>query len=144
MINHYALFIDDLNEPNFDITDPESYPSWYFGIDNPFRQKIFDAYKAAKVNIVFTGHIHCRRPAEIVEGIKFFKSPATVFCQFADRWEDGDPTLGFYNCCVSETDIEVNFIPLERESTATGGWGKGGHVKPEDRDYSLSRDSKKD
>ena len=68
MINHYALFIDDLDEPNADITDPESYTTWYFGIGKPYRNRIFEAYQAANVNIVFSGHIHCRRPVQVVEG----------------------------------------------------------------------------
>jgi hypothetical protein len=139
MINHYALFIDDINEPNYDITEPETYTAWYFGIDEPYRQRIFEAYKIANVNIVFSGHIHCRRPEQIVEGIRFYKSPATVFSQWDDRWEDGDPTLGFFHCFVSDKDINVEFVPLERVSTAEGAWGRGGHVKPEDRDYSLAQ-----
>ena len=139
MLNHYALFIDDLDEPNFDVTAPESYTAWYFGIDNPYRQRIFDAYKAAHVTIVFSGHIHCRRPVQVIDGIRFYKAPSTAFSQWDDRWEDGDPTLGFFHCHVTEQDLEVEFVPLEKESTATGGWGRGGHVKPEDRDYSLAR-----
>ena len=139
MLNHYALFIDDLDEPNFDVTAPESYTAWYFGIDNPYRQRIFNAYKAANVTIVFSGHIHCRRPVQVIDGIRFYKAPSTAFSQWDDRWEDGDPTLGFFHCHVTEQDLEVEFVPLQKESTATGGWGRGGHVKPEDRDYSLAR-----
>jgi len=141
MINHYALYIDDMDEPNADITDPESYTNWYFGIDKPYRSRIFDAYKAANVNVVFSGHIHCRRPAQIVNGIKFIKSPATAFSQWDDRWEDGDPNLGFFLCIVSDKDIDMEFIQLEKVSTATGAWGKGGHVRPEDRDYSFALDT---
>lgn len=140
MTTHYALFIDDIEEANFDITQVESYASWYFGIDQPYRQRIFEAYKAAGVDMVFSGHIHCRCPMELVDGIAFYKSPATAFPQFADRWPDGDPTLGFYHCIVNDNDIDVRFIPLENESTAEGSWGRGGHVKPEDRDYSLAQE----
>ena len=139
MINHYPLFINDLNEPNADITDPETYSTWYFGIDKPYRSRIFEAYKAANVNVVFSGHIHCRRPAQIVDGIRFYKSPATAFSQWDDRWQDGDPTLGFFHCVVSDRDIDVEYVPLEKASTTTGAWGKGGHVKSEDRDYSLAQ-----
>jgi len=138
MMNHYALFIDDLNEPNFDITDPEHYSACYFGIDEPYRRRIFNAYRKANVTIVFSSHIHCRRPVQIVEGIRFYKSPATAFSQWDDRWGDGDPTLGFYYCHVNVGEIVVEFVPLERVSAATGGWGKGGHIRPEDRDYSLA------
>jgi len=139
MLNHYALYIDDMDEPNADITDPETYPAWYFGIDEPYRKRIFEAYKEANVTIVFSGHIHCRRPEQVIDGIRFIKSPATAFSQWDDRWEDGDPTLGFFLCGVSDKDIDVELVPLEKISNATGAWGKGGHVKPEDRDYSLAQ-----
>ncbi len=138
MINHYPLFINEIDEPNFDITKRESYASWYFSIDNPFRRKLFEFYKAAGVSMVFSGHIHCRRPVQIVDNIKFYKAPATAFAQWKDRWPDSDPTLGFYFCQVTEEGIDVEFIPLERESDAEGAWGIGGHTKPEDRDYSLA------
>jgi hypothetical protein len=139
MTMHYALFIDEFGEPNFDITQQESYPAWYFGIDQPHRWRIFEAFKMGNVDLVFSGHIQCRRPVQIMDGIRFYKSPGIPFSQFADRWPDGDPTLGFYHCRVTDDEVEVMFIPLERESTATGGWGKGGHIKPEDRDYSLAQ-----
>lgn len=140
MVTHYALFIDDLDESNADITDRETYTKWYFGIDNPYRTRIFDAYKAANVNIVLSGHIHCSRQVQIADGIRFYKSPATAFSQWDDRWDDGDPTLGFFHCHVSDQDIEVEFVPLEKVSTSTVEWGVGGHVMPEDRDYSLAQE----
>ena len=139
MLNHYALYIDDIDEHNADITEPETYATWYFGINKPYRNRIIESYKKANVTIVFSGHIHCRRPAQVLDGIRFLKSPATAFSQWDDRWEDGDPTLGFFLCAVSDKDLDVEFIPLEKVSTATGVWGKGGHVKPEDRDYSLAQ-----
>ncbi|UCD37855.1 MAG: metallophosphoesterase [Fidelibacterota bacterium] len=139
MTIHYALFIDDLEESNFDITKPEEYPAWYFGIDQPYRRHIFEAFKAGNVNMVFSGHIQCRRPVQAIDSIQFYKSAGIPFSQFDDRWPDGDPTLGFYHCRVTDDEVDVIFVPLERESTATGGWGKGGHIKPEDRDYSLAQ-----
>ncbi len=142
MTNHYALHIYEMYEPNFDITDIETYTAWYFGIDEPYRQRFVETFKAANVDTVFSGHIHCRRPAEIVDGITFYKSAATCFPQFKDKWPDGDPTLGFYHCLVTDDGVEVEFVPLEKESTAEGAWGKGGHVKPEDRDYSLAQESR--
>jgi hypothetical protein len=128
-----------MDENNADIKDPETYTTWYFGIDKPYRIRIMEAYKEANVTIVFSGHIHCRRPEQVVEGIRFIKSPATAFSQWDDRWKDGDPTLGFFLCTVSDQDIEVDLVPLNKLSAATGAWGKGGHVKPEDRNYSLAQ-----
>lgn len=33
-VMHYAMFADDLHEPNWDITHPTDYLNWYFCIDN--------------------------------------------------------------------------------------------------------------
>ena len=35
---HYTLFVDDLNEPNWDITKEDEYQKWYFSIDQPCMQ----------------------------------------------------------------------------------------------------------
>jgi len=135
---HYALFIDDLNEPTWDITQSEEYLEWYFSIDNPHRNRIFEAFKASGVDIVFSGHIHCRRPPQTVDGIRFYKCAGIAMPQWRDRWPDGDPRLGFYRMEVTDQDIQETFIPLIHESTAEGAYGPGGHPRPEERDYSLA------
>ncbi|MFP6718710.1 MAG: metallophosphoesterase [Candidatus Poribacteria bacterium] len=73
MTMHYALFIDHINEPKWDLTKQHEYHNWYFTIDPPHRLRIFEALKAAKVNMVLSGHIHCRRPVYQIDGIRFFK-----------------------------------------------------------------------
>jgi len=144
MINHYPLFIDYIDEPTFDIADPKTYSVGYFGIDSPHRKRILEAFKAAKVNIIFSGHIHCRRPVQIADGIRFYKSPATSFSQWDDHWEDGDPTLGFYHCHV--TNETINFWdlmegvpgirphrPPKGSGNTMGGWYNSvGLYKPEE------------
>ncbi|HET6452819.1 MAG TPA: metallophosphoesterase [Armatimonadota bacterium] len=133
-IMHYPLFIDEPNEPNFDIR--ERYLDWYFGVDEPSRSRIMHIFKDTASDIVISGHIHCRRTTH-VDGIRFDYAPATAFHQWADRWPDGDPTLGFLKYDVSEQGIECSFIPLEKVSTAKG-YGPGGHPPPAQRDYSIA------
>ena len=135
MMMHYALFIDEIDEPGFEISDPGEYFDWYFGIDPPHRARMFEAFKAAAVDVVFSGHIHCRRPARTVDGIRFCKGASTAFGQWADRWPDGDATLGFYRVDVGDGGLRETFVPLEAVSSAAGAYGPGGHPPPEERHY---------
>ncbi len=135
-IMHYLPFVERPDEPNFDITDPEHYTAWYFGVDEPHRSRIMDVFRRTGASIVISGHVHCRRSREF-EGIRFEVAPATSFPQWADRWPDGDATLGFLRYDVSSKGITSAFVPLEKISTAKG-YGPGGHPKPEARDYSIA------
>lgn len=134
---HYALFIDDVHEPNFDITDPDQYREWYFGINEPHRSRLMEIFKATGTTRVITGHIHCRKD-HFAEGIAFDLAPATCMSQWQEKWPDGDPTLGFFEYAVTESALTKRFVPLEKVSTRTDGYGPGGHPKPEMRDYSLA------
>ena len=135
-IMHYALFIDDLREANWDIRDLGQYMPWYFGIDEPARGRLFDIFRASGADLVISGHVHCRR-TRVVDGIRLDFAPATAFPQFADRWPDGDPALGFTKYEVSDVGIAATFVPLDRVSTKQG-YGPGGHPLPEQRDYRLA------
>mgnify|MGYP001122149225 FL=1 len=135
---HYALFINSPDEDSPKITDPERMHDWYFAISDPHRSRIFNLLKNAKVDIVLSGHIHCRRPVQEFDGIRFYKAAATGFGQWADKWSDGDTTLGFYEFTVSDQGLEERFVPLEKVSTRTDGYGLGGHPRPDQRDYSLA------
>jgi hypothetical protein len=135
-ITHYPLFIDDLHEPNWDIADPDAYFCWYFGLDEPGRSRVVDIFKRTGADLVISGHIHNRK-TRVADGIRFDSAPATCMSQFADRWPDGDPTLGFTRYEVRADEIEGTFVPLERVSTRKG-YGPGGHPLPEARDYSLA------
>ncbi|MGI5819522.1 MAG: metallophosphoesterase family protein [Armatimonadota bacterium] len=138
LIMHYALFINDVNEETWDLTDASQYHSWYFSIDKPDRLRIFEAMKASGVEIVLSGHIHCRRPEQVFDGVRFFKCAGIAFPQWPDRWPDGDPTLGYHRFEVTDSGIAETFVPLEQESTSDEGFGPGGHPDPEERDYSLA------
>ena len=141
VVMHYALYIDRIDEPTFDLAASDlDYLNWYFGVDHPHRLRMIELYKAGGVNIVLQGHIHCRRPPEIVDGIRFYKTPAGGgWGQWQNRWHDGDVTLGFQRLDVSDTGIDVRFVPLDAVSAARG-YGPGGHPLPEHRDYSIAQE----
>ncbi len=136
---HYAMFINDLNEPEFDITDPEGYFEWYFAIEQKCRGRLLDIFKAANTERVITGHIHCRKDF-FVDGIHFDLAPGTCFGQWEDKWPDGDITLGFFRYDVSDAGMTKTFVPLEKVSERKDAYGPGGHPKPEARDYSIAWD----
>jgi len=140
IVTHYPLFMDHPEEPNYEITDPENYKNWYFCIDQPHRGRIIDLLKRCGVDIVLSGHIHCRRPVQVIDGIRYYKTAAPSFGQMPDRWPDGDMTLGFYRFEVSDGGIQEHFVPLEKVSQRKDFYGLGGHPKPEERDYSLACD----
>ncbi|MBT5833119.1 MAG: hypothetical protein HOH77_23260, partial [Candidatus Latescibacteria bacterium] len=138
MTMHYTLFVDAPDEPKWDITKENEYHDWYFSIDPPHRQRIFNALKQSNVDIVLSGHIHCRRPPQTVDGIRFYRCAGIAMPQWANRWPDGDATLGFYRFNVTAQGITETFIPLTQESQSTKGYGPGGHPKSNERDYSLA------
>lgn len=138
-IMHYAMFADSLHEPNWDITDPEKYTNWYFCVDKPGRDDLLALFKQTNTDLVISGHIHCHHKA-IEEGICFEVAPATCFGQWADRWNDGDTTLGFLRYDVSERGIEGTRIALEK-TYQLQGYGLGGHPAPHVRDYSQAWES---
>ena len=127
MLNHYPLFVDDIDERHYDITKEDDYLAWYFGVDPEPRKNLLKAYRASSVTHVLSGHIHCRRPPFTIDGITYIKGASTAMKQFGDRWADGDDTLGFQVFTVTPDGIEFEFHPLSRISTRTDCWGPGGH-----------------
>ena len=135
-VTHYPLFVDRRDEPNYDVRDRQQYLSWYFGTDEPYRSRLIEIFKATGTTLVLSGHVHCRK-THVVEGIRFEIGPSTAFPQWGDHWPDGDATLGFLSCEVSEAGVEPRLVALEHVSTREG-YGPGGHPMPEERDYSLA------
>lgn len=131
---HPALFTDDLHEPNWDPAEDRS--AWYFGIDEPHRSRLMQGFKRTKATLVISSHIHCRRQVR-VDDILFQYSPATAFPQWADRWPDGDASLGFLQCHVTPDTIDPEFVPLEKLATGES-YGPGGNPPLEGRDYSVA------
>jgi 3',5'-cyclic AMP phosphodiesterase CpdA len=138
---HYWLYIDRIDEPNWDITQREQYHSWYFGINQPHRGRIFKLLKAAGVGVLFCGHVHTGRPVEVVDGMSIYKTPAAGnTAQLVDRWPEVETRQGFQRCDVTEAGIEVTFVPCEDQSAETDSYGPGGHPRLQGRDYSLARE----
>ena len=131
---HAALFIEHLHEPNWDIRTDRN--AWYFGIDEPHRSRMMRVFKETSADLVITAHIHCRRRV-VADGITFQYAPAVAFPQWADRWADGDATLGFLHCEVTDARLNLNFIPLKSISKKKG-YGPGGNPPLEGRDYSVA------
>jgi len=137
-IAHYPLFMDDLDEPQFDHTDRDQYVNWFMSMDREPRLRIFEGLKRAGVDLFISGHVHARRPIREVDGIRLLMTPATGGKpQYGDRWPDADTTLGFHCFTVTDDELDIRFVPLEEVSTAEG-YGPRGHPPPHLRDYSLA------
>lgn len=133
---HYALFSERPDEPNWDIEDPAQYQDWYFTIDQPGRGRLLDLFVATGADLVLSGHVHCHKVSN-AKGIRFEIAPATSFPQWAKRWPDGDPTLGFLRYEVRDEGIRGDLVPLRRSYNLVG-YGPGGHPLPHLRDYTLA------
>lgn len=131
---HPALFVNTLDEPNW--APSKDREAWYFTLDDPHRSRIWRIFRATSTTLVISAHIHCRRQLR-VDGITIQFAPATAFPQWSDRWPDGDASLGFLHCLVTEDGIEPRFIPLKNVSSKKG-YGPGGNPPLEGRDYSLA------
>ena len=131
---HPALFIDRLDEPNWNVETDRN--AWYFGVDKPHRERMFAAFQRTGADLVISGHIHCRRRVE-VEGIIFQFAPSTAFPQWGDRWPDGDDALGFMAFRVTGEGLREQFLPL-KEASSLQGYGPGGNPPEEGRDYSVA------
>ena len=131
---HAALFIEDLHEPNWDVATHRN--EWYFGMDEPHRTRLMDGFKASGATMVVTAHIHCRRRVRAA-GIEFIYAPGVAFGQWANRWPDGDASLGFLECVVTDTGIDPRFVPLTH-AAAADSYGPGGNPPLAGRDYTLA------
>lgn len=140
MLTHYPLFIHRPDEKDWDHTRQDEYHDWYFSLNSPYRQRILEAFIRAGVTHVFSGHIHCRRPMIQFEGIEFYKAAGIAFSQWVNKWPDGDPTLGYYRVHVTPDGLTPVFVPLQNISTATTGYGPGGHPDRNHLDYSIARE----
>lgn len=138
MTMHYPLFIYQPDEQDWDMQNPDEYYNWYFSLNSPHRQRIITAFKHAGVTHVLSGHIHCRRPAQVFDAIEYIKCPGIAFAQWPDKWPDGDPRLGYLRFEVEGKSLRHTFVPLDNESTSTEGYGKGGHQDPDKLDYSQA------
>eukprot|EP00913_Durusdinium_trenchii_P008937 g8403.t1 len=139
---HYWPFIEQPDEPAWDITDVNQYDNWYFSIDPPHRERLLDLLKKAGVEILFCGHVHTGRPVQTVDGIRIYRTAAAGnTSQLADRWPEAETRVGFHRCDVTPTGIEVAFIPGADQCEEFGTFGPWGHPDASERDYSLAEES---
>ena len=136
VMTHYPLFLDQPDEPTWDLRQTDEYLPWYFTIDRDHRQRMIRLLRASGMNVALSGHIHCYVVREF-DGVTWIKAPATSAAQFGDHWPDSDSTLGFLEFTVDGDTISHRRIPLSRVSTAVG-YGPGGHPPAAARDYSLA------
>lgn len=138
-VMHYWLYIDSIDEPTWHHTD--DYFCWYFSIDAPHRQRVFEALKASGVETLFCGHVHTGRPVEIVDGIHIYKtSSGGNTSQLIDRWPESEmeTRYGFHRCDVDDAGIHVAFVPGHDQCEEFGSYGPGGHPSLDERDYSIA------
>lgn len=138
---HYWPFIEQPDEAAWDITQADEYDNWYFSIDPPHRGRLLELLKAAKVDILFCGHVHTGRPAQTIDGLRIIRTPAAGnTSQLADRWPDAETRAGFHRCDVTPTEIAVTFIPGADQCDEFDTFGPWGHPEPSERDYSVARE----
>lgn len=140
-VMHYWPFMEHPDEPAWDITREDEYDNWYFSIDPPHRQRLWQALRRAGVDILFCGHVHTGRPMQRVDGIRLYRCPAAGnTSQLADRWPAAETRVGFHRCDVGPEGIEVTFLPGADQCEEFGTFGPWGHPPPEERDYSLAQE----
>lgn len=140
-VMHYWPFMETVDEPAWDLKKGDEYDNWYFSIDPPHRQRLWEALKAAGVEILFCGHVHTGRPVQTVDGIRIYRTcPAGNTAQLAERWPEADTRFGFQRCQVTESGIEVTFVPGDEQCGEFDSFGPMGHPTVNDRDYSAARE----
>ena len=140
-VMHYWPFMEHPDEPAWDLTDGDQYDNWYFSIDPPHRQRLWEILKAAKVEILFCGHVHTGRPVQHFDGIRVYRTQAAGNTgQLSERWPEADTRFGFHRCDVSDSGIKVTFIPGEDQCEEFGTFGPLGHPPIEERDYSVAEE----
>lgn len=141
-VMHYWPFMEELDEPDWDITKADQWDNWYFSIGQPHRQRLWDLLKASNVEILFCGHVHTGRPMQLVDGIRIYRTqPAGNTAQLQERWPDvADTRFGFHRGDVTPAGIDVQFIVGDDQCDEFGTYGPLGHPPVEERDYSVAQE----
>ena len=139
---HYWPFIEQPDEPAWDLTHPDQYDNWYFSIDPPYRQRLWELLGSSRVEILFCGHVHTGRPVQLVDGIRLYRTHAAGnSAQLAERWTDADTRYGFHRCDVTQDGIQVSFVLGEDQCEEFDSYGPMGHPEIKTRDYSVAREN---
>ena len=140
-VMHYWPFMEQPDEPAWDITCKEEYDNWYFSIDPPHRRRLLDLLEAAGVEILFCGHVHTGRPMQEAAGMRLYRTSAGGNTpQLEERWEEAEVRQGFHRCDVGGDGIEVTFVPGEVQCEEFDAYGPMGHPPVDERDYSAARE----
>jgi 3',5'-cyclic AMP phosphodiesterase CpdA len=140
-VMHYWPFMEHLDEPAWDLTQADEHDNWYFSINPPHRQRLWDHLQAAGVDILFCGHVHTGRPVQVVDGIRIYRTqPAGNTAQLAERWPEADRRYGFHRCEVSDSGIDVTFTLGADQCDEFDTYGPMGHPVVSERDYSAARE----
>ncbi|MDF1743619.1 MAG: metallophosphoesterase [Gimesia sp.] len=140
-VMHYWPFMEHPDEPAWDLTKGDEYDNWYFSIDPPHRQRMWEILKASNVEILFCGHVHTGRPVQIVDNIRLYRTqPAGNTGQLSERWPEADTRFGFHRCDVTKEGIDVNFILGNDQCEEFGTFGPLGHPPVEERDYNIAEE----
>lgn len=126
-LTHYALFMENPDEPDWDITNPDHYYAWYFSLNRTDRSFMLEQLRRAGVTRVLSGHIHCRKEF-LWNGMMFDYAPSTTFGQYAGKWPNSDNTPGFYLFELAGTTLRKTFVPTAPLSANPDFFGQGGHV----------------
>ena len=138
---HYWPFMEQPDEPAWDLTDPDHYDNWYFSIGPPHRQRLWELLQASGVDILFCGHVHTGRPVQVVDGIRLYRTQsAGNSAQLSERWPDADTRYGFHRCDVTQDGIQVSFVLGEDQCEEFDSYGPMGHPGIKTRDYSVAQE----
>ena len=138
---HYWPFMEQPDEPAWDLVNADEYDNWYFSISPPHRQRLWQLLQGASVELLFCGHVHTGRPVQVVDGIRLYRTPAAGnTAQLAERWPDAEQRFGFHRCDVGESGITVTFIPGDDQCEEFDSYGPWGHPTIAERDYSIARE----
>ena len=141
-VMHYWPFMESLDEPAWDLTQGDQYDNWYFSIDPPHRQRLWDLLSASNVEILFCGHVHTGRTVQHVDGIRIYRTPAAGnTAQLSERWSDAETRFGYTRCLVQPGEpIDVQFILGNEQCDEFGTYGPLGHPPVDERDYTVARE----
>lgn len=140
-VMHYWPFMEQPDEPAWDLADADQYDNWYFSIDPPHRQRLWESLQRAKVDLLFCGHVHTGRPVQVVDGIRVYRTQAAGnTAQLAERWPEADSRFGFHQGRVTADGIDVCFVPGADQCAEFGTYGPLGHPPVDQRDYSVARE----
>ncbi len=138
---HYWPFMEELDEPAWDLTSADQYDNWYFFIDPPHRQRLWQLLQAAGVDILFCGHVHTGRPVQVVDASAYVAPNPPAHGSTRRALARSGHALRLPRCEVTDAGIGITFIPDDDQCAEFDSYGPMGHPPVGVRDYSAARES---